>query len=367
MNRLRLGLVALVALVVAASCSAIDPPAVTVGDWSISQNDFIAQLDALEASPQLASSFGIAAAAAPPVAGTTTTAPEIRTASTAALANLHVQIQLMTVLATDLGIAEPSEADIDAARGQFEAQLQEQPPADLDPLLDEVGLALAYQGLIEAELLGDFDASTEARATYDQAVDSGALPEQSCIDVIVAAPEIVTDPATGQPVTPDPDELATSRAKADDLLARLEGGADFTELATAESDDQQTAAAGGDLGCFQEGGLNPTIEEPVLATEVGAITDVVDFGSGYAILRVRSRDVVPYEDVEQELVAQVQQQKQTEVVGGAIQARITELEVTVDPMFGRWDASTGEVLTPEGAEPPPVTVLAPADVDAPAP
>lgn len=373
MNRLRLAVVGIVALVVASSCSVVDPPAITIDDWSIGRTEFLDQLDALAAVPTMGQQYGVTAGAASPTAavgGSTTTAPDIETTSTAALANVYVQFELMASLSRKLGLPEPSEAELAAARQGFESQLQltTDPPAEVEPLLDATARYLATRGRVQEALVGDLDVAAEARAQYDEAVASGQLQEQTCIDAILAAPEIVTDPATGQQVAPDDAALATSRAKADALLTQLDGGADFNQLATAESDDT-SAEQGGELGCFQAGSqqLPPAVEEAALSLPIGEYSDVLDLDTAYVIIKVRSRGVVPFEDVEEQLVQQVQETRAAEIVDTALAERATELEVWVDPLFGYWDAEVGAVRPPDGAEAPPMTQLPALDVDTLAP
>lgn len=65
---------------------------------------------------------------------------------------------------------------------------------------------------------------------------------------------------------------AESKAKA--LIAKLNDGADFAELAKSESDDPGSAAQGGDLGFFGHGVMDPEFEKAVFAMKKGEISEV---------------------------------------------------------------------------------------------
>jgi peptidyl-prolyl cis-trans isomerase SurA len=89
------------------------------------------------------------------------------------------------------------------------------------------------------------------------------------------------------PVTSGGDEaanLAAAKAKADDLAAKLKGGADFAELAKANSAGS-TAAQGGDLGEFKRGSLAKQLEDATFALQAGQCTDPIRTRQGYVILK----------------------------------------------------------------------------------
>jgi parvulin-like peptidyl-prolyl isomerase len=83
--------------------------------------------------------------------------------------------------------------------------------------------------------------------------------------------------------------LATDEATARAILARLEGGEDFSELARNESLDQETKEKGGDLGWLPRG-LRPELEEAAFALAVGEVSQPVYTSQGYYLIKVVGRE-----------------------------------------------------------------------------
>ncbi len=110
------------------------------------------------------------------------------------------------------------------------------------------------------------------------------------------------------------DEAA--RQKAADLLAQLKNGADFAELAKAESADPGSAARGGDLGQFGRGKMVPEFEKAVFALEKpGDFADVVESQFGLHIIQLQERipeKILSFGEVSDMLVAEVQAKKAQE-------------------------------------------------------
>ena len=74
-----------------------------------------------------------------------------------------------------------------------------------------------------------------------------------------------------------------ARAEIDGLKAEIEGGADFTEVARANS-DCPSAADGGSLGEFGRGAMVPEFEEAAFGLEVGGVSDAVETPFGYHLI-----------------------------------------------------------------------------------
>ena len=114
-----------------------------------------------------------------------------------------------------------------------------------------------------------------------------------------------------------------SRAKAEKLLIELKAGANFEELAKANSSDPGSAAKGGDLGFFPKGRMVKPFDEAVDALKTpGDLSGVVESTFGYHIIRLEERQPAstkPFEEVREQLRA--------EVIGKAQQdARMKEVE-----------------------------------------
>ncbi len=82
-----------------------------------------------------------------------------------------------------------------------------------------------------------------------------------------------------------PEEIKKARLKAEDILKKLSGGADFKEVAMAESDGQR-ALDGGDLG-WRKGGQLPTLfSEIVIKMKEGDVSNIVRSPSGFHIIKL---------------------------------------------------------------------------------
>jgi peptidyl-prolyl cis-trans isomerase D len=83
---------------------------------------------------------------------------------------------------------------------------------------------------------------------------------------------------------------STAKAKADAILAKLKGGADFKALASTENSDASAKANGGDLGWMS----SEDMRDPLLAGEAmrlkkGALSGVIQTNDGFYILKAEDR------------------------------------------------------------------------------
>lgn len=97
------------------------------------------------------------------------------------------------------------------------------------------------------------------------------------------------------------EEVQAAKAKIEDIKRRLDEGADFTELATNESDDAAAAAKGGDLGYFGAGQMVKPFEEVAFAMEPGQISDPVRTQFGFHIIKVEDKKVKPLDEVRSQI------------------------------------------------------------------
>ncbi len=100
------------------------------------------------------------------------------------------------------------------------------------------------------------------------------------------------------------------------LLERVQAGADFAALARASSEDQGSAANGGDLGCFPAGRMVREFDDALYELEPSQISELVRTNFGYHIIRLDSRreeTTLPMADVEDRVRLLVTEQKMTEI------------------------------------------------------
>ncbi len=90
------------------------------------------------------------------------------------------------------------------------------------------------------------------------------------------------------PEAASPEQIQQAKQKAQQVLAQLKIGADFSETAAANSNGQN-ALNGGDLGWRQAAQLPSIFTDHVLKLEPGQITDLIRSPSGFHIVKVVER------------------------------------------------------------------------------
>ena len=84
------------------------------------------------------------------------------------------------------------------------------------------------------------------------------------------------------------DKLALIKQRAKQVLASLQEGKDFAEIAMKESDDP-SASVGGNLGWFRKGDMVSAFEDVAFSLEKGAMSGLVRTRFGYHIIKVVDR------------------------------------------------------------------------------
>lgn len=175
---------------------------------------------------------------------------------------------------------------------------------------------LAINRYIEEKIVPAVTVSEqEAQTFYEENKEQMQRPEQAKLRHILIS-------ASGDA---GEEEKTAARGKAEDLLAQVREGADFAELATANSDDTQSAERGGDLGWVSRGQTVEPFENAAFALEPGATSEVVESPFGFHIIRLeekRAAGTAPFADAREEIEAYLKQQK----LGEVISRKVEELE-----------------------------------------
>jgi parvulin-like peptidyl-prolyl isomerase len=98
---------------------------------------------------------------------------------------------------------------------------------------------------------------------------------------------------------------AEARTKADAISEALKRGADFAEVAARESDDQYTAAKGGDLGDVSPNQMEPAMDHSIWSLRPGETSAPFEGRFGYEIVRVESRRVLPLNESREMIVGNI--------------------------------------------------------------
>ncbi|REL27597.1 peptidylprolyl isomerase [Thalassotalea euphylliae] len=108
------------------------------------------------------------------------------------------------------------------------------------------------------------------------------------------------------------DDQAAAKQQAEALLARIQAGEDFAELAKAESADTFSGENGGDLEWIEPGVMDEAFDEAAFALTAGEVSGVVETSFGFHIIKLTelvAEQIQAFADVEQELMARVSNDK----------------------------------------------------------
>jgi peptidyl-prolyl cis-trans isomerase C len=144
-------------------------------------------------------------------------------------------------------------------------------------------------------------------------------------------------------------------AKAQDIKKQLAGGADFSALAKAESDDAGSGANGGELGSFARGQMVPDFENAAFKLPAGQVSDPIKTQFGYHLIRVDKHDTKALTDVKTEITEKVKPEAAKKAVEDMRKSATVSLD---DSYFGPEAAApgaVGQVVAPPqpGAVPKP--------------
>jgi len=107
------------------------------------------------------------------------------------------------------------------------------------------------------------------------------------------------------------DDDAAAEAEANELLARINGGESFEDIARDHSDDTFTAERGGDLGALTRSQMPDGLDSAVYAMSEGDVEGPIKTDFGFHIVRLDKINVpgpLPFEQVRAELTTELQEQ-----------------------------------------------------------
>lgn len=107
----------------------------------------------------------------------------------------------------------------------------------------------------------------------------GALPQKYRLRHILLTYPLDSDAETEDAVL----------ERAFDLLIRIQGGADFDEMAKRYSKDSATSENGGDLGQVTEGEMNPEIEKAVKRLKEGEVSLPIKTENGIHLIKLEEK------------------------------------------------------------------------------
>ena len=173
-----------------------------------------------------------------------------------------------------------SAEDLSKSINPTEAQLQEffkQNSARYATAIPETR-RIQYVAFDSANLPGGKPQVTDAelQAYYNAHLAQFQVKEQVRVRHILVA---VTDPKND----------AAAKAKAEDLLRQIRGGANFADLASKNSDDPGSKMQGGELGFLDRGKTVPAFDQVAFTLAPGQTSDLVKTQFGYHIIQVEEK------------------------------------------------------------------------------
>ena len=197
-----------------------------------------------------------------------------------------------------------------------------------DELKQQIRKGLGYQKLMESQLEGKIKVAEEdAKKYYSENQQEFQTPDQ------VRASHILID-LKPTAANADPNQAKVqAKAKAQNLLEQVKGGADFAELAKTNS-ACPSSAKGGDLGFFGRGDMVEPFEKAAFSLEPGQTSDVVETKFGYHIIKVtdrKSAGITTFEQAKETIINQLTQKKRIELAGEFIASLKAKAKIVYAP------------------------------------
>ena len=129
--------------------------------------------------------------------------------------------------------------------------------------------------------------------------------------------------------TDDDAAKAAKRARLEDLRKQILAGADFAELAQANS-DCPSASSGGDLGSFGRGQMVPEFEDAAFTQPVGSVGEIVETQFGYHLVKVTEHleaKAIDFGEAKTRISDILYSQKQQDVVKEYVEGLRTSADV----------------------------------------
>lgn len=229
---------------------------------------------------------------------------------------LILQYAIQAQITPDEGILSEQFADAQAKRPDIA-------PGQLEQFLRE---KLTVQTVIQKEITSKISVSDEElRDVYEGRKDQFNEPEQMRASHIL----IKVDPDASQ------EEKTAARQRIEDILANINAGQDFAELAKQYS-ECPTNQKGGDLGFFPRGAMVAPFEDVAFSLNKDEISGIVETQFGYHIVKVtdkKSQRTVSFEEIKDRLQQDLLQQKSNNEVNRWISTLRTNADVQyVNPL-----------------------------------
>ena len=151
--------------------------------------------------------------------------------------------------------------------------------------------------------------------------------------------------------------LVEEKAKADELLKKIEGGEDFAVLAIANSIDEGSASRGGDLGYFTQDMLNGRFTRPVFNAGKGERIGPIKSEFGWHIAEILDRRPAPQPSFEilqpkianfmtfdaiQDLLKDLRERADVEILAEGVSPPTDETEASPETITSKTETTDNE-------------------------
>jgi len=220
---------------------------------------------------------------------------------------------------------------------------------------DQILLQKLYQKVVSDIKTTDAD----LKAFYDKNKARFEVPEQ------ISARHILIKADKSKPA-----DVAKAKAKAEDLIAQLKGGANFEELAKKYSEDDGSKPSGGDLGNFSKGRMVPEFEAAAWSLKPGEITQTpVQTNFGFHIIKrgpTTPGSTRKFEEVKDTIKAQIKQDKERTTFESWLKEAKAASKIDINEEIQKVPASTSSAAPGAPANGPAgLKPVAPGDQPAP--
>ncbi len=239
---------------------------------------------------------------------------------------------------------------VEGAEADYGISLTEE---EIDAAADEIFETNAQEGVTYEEFL-------EANQVSDDFVNKVAhlqLVEDQLGDVLIDEAVPLTDEeieAQREAAYDNLIEVCVSHIlvetedESEDVLARLDGGEDFADLAMELSTDTGSGEQGGELGCTAPTRYVPEFMEATMEAEVGIPYGPVESDFGFHTVLVTER-TLPADDelpTDEEIIESNRNAQLPTILSGWIGDLLEAAEVSVNEKFGTWQSSPAGVIPP---------------------
>lgn len=199
----------------------------------------------------------------------------------------------MNLVATDAEVEDKfTESKSPYTEEEFQKKLKDT-GLTVDDLKSEIRRQLSIEKLLNREVVAKISITDKDIADFynqNRGQFNIAEPQYRIAQIVVTARK---EPQIRNRKNDDATNEAEAQRKMKMLIDRLNGGADFSQLAMDYSEDMNTTTTGGDLGYVPESALNqsdPMLKKMVVGMKPGQVSPVLTLKDKYVILKMVTRE-----------------------------------------------------------------------------